>query len=404
MNRRDILLSTLAFALTAKPALARPPFTLKGDPAPMLSPPFKDGEGRNLMLSDFAGRDISNALQILNPGGAVVCHDLNPGSEEMQKLPRQTSEWTGDCWKAWVRVRREQPDLPMAVANTDYGVGIILPAAKFSTPKIAMTDDEMTWDDFDRERREWLNLLPPGELSRVLFGDSGDESGLTVVTLWRGEWNPVQADLLCWMVKEDFPRGTRFVWVAPEGSTAEFVLEKAWEEFDAREDGYRCDFVPTHAVAVRNNVEKHHLVAALYNEALRGVRSEWVMFIEDDVVPAAGGAEKLLGTMLAQSPDTAVVAAVYRSRWRPNAVCATDTQGAYLKWPDDGEYWLVEVLWSGGGFAIYRGTALRGAGTLFAKSDRERLWGGWDVNLCKALRKNGYRVFVNMGTRAEHRF
>ena len=56
MNRRDILLSTLAVTLMAKPAFARPPFRLGGDPVPLLSPPFKDGDGRNLMLSDFAGR------------------------------------------------------------------------------------------------------------------------------------------------------------------------------------------------------------------------------------------------------------------------------------------------------------------------------------------------------------
>ena len=58
MNRRDILLSTLAVTLMAKPAFARPPFTLGGDPVPLLSPPFKDGDGRNLMLSDFAGRVV----------------------------------------------------------------------------------------------------------------------------------------------------------------------------------------------------------------------------------------------------------------------------------------------------------------------------------------------------------
>lgn len=55
MNRRAVLFSTLALALTAKPAFARPPFTMGGDPVPLLSPPFQDGEGRSLVLSDFAG-------------------------------------------------------------------------------------------------------------------------------------------------------------------------------------------------------------------------------------------------------------------------------------------------------------------------------------------------------------
>ncbi|MDO8986443.1 TlpA disulfide reductase family protein [Cypionkella sp.] len=58
MKRRDILLSTLALALMAKPAFARPPFTLGDDPVPLLSPPFEDGAGRDLMLSDFAGRVV----------------------------------------------------------------------------------------------------------------------------------------------------------------------------------------------------------------------------------------------------------------------------------------------------------------------------------------------------------
>ena len=58
MNRRSVLLSTLAIALMAKPAFARPPFTLAGDPVPLLSPPFEDGGGRDLVLGDFAGRVV----------------------------------------------------------------------------------------------------------------------------------------------------------------------------------------------------------------------------------------------------------------------------------------------------------------------------------------------------------
>ncbi len=58
MKRSDILLSTLVFALMAKPAFARPPFTLGDDPVPLLSPPFKDGNGRDLLLSDFVGRVV----------------------------------------------------------------------------------------------------------------------------------------------------------------------------------------------------------------------------------------------------------------------------------------------------------------------------------------------------------
>ena len=39
-------------------AAARPPFRIGGDPVPLLSPPFQDGEGRSLALSDFAGKVV----------------------------------------------------------------------------------------------------------------------------------------------------------------------------------------------------------------------------------------------------------------------------------------------------------------------------------------------------------
>ena len=58
MNRRAVLLSTFGLALTARPAAARAPFTLSGDPVPLLSPPFRDDAGQTLTLDDFAGRVI----------------------------------------------------------------------------------------------------------------------------------------------------------------------------------------------------------------------------------------------------------------------------------------------------------------------------------------------------------
>ena len=58
MNRRTALLSTLSLTLMPKAALARPPFRLKGDPVPLLSPPFEDGAGRSLKLADFVGRVV----------------------------------------------------------------------------------------------------------------------------------------------------------------------------------------------------------------------------------------------------------------------------------------------------------------------------------------------------------
>lgn len=56
--RRRSVLAGLAMPLVATPAEARPPFRLRKDPQPLLSPPILDEEGATRKLDDFAGRVI----------------------------------------------------------------------------------------------------------------------------------------------------------------------------------------------------------------------------------------------------------------------------------------------------------------------------------------------------------
>ncbi|MGR3461507.1 MAG: TlpA family protein disulfide reductase [Roseovarius sp.] len=57
MKRRDFLVAAAAAAL-ATPVAARPVMPLRGSPRDMLSPPFVDGDGRDLTLADFRGRVV----------------------------------------------------------------------------------------------------------------------------------------------------------------------------------------------------------------------------------------------------------------------------------------------------------------------------------------------------------
>ena len=57
LGRRAVL-SALALPLAARQAEARPPFRLRRDPRPLLSPPILDEAGRTRHLEDFAGRVI----------------------------------------------------------------------------------------------------------------------------------------------------------------------------------------------------------------------------------------------------------------------------------------------------------------------------------------------------------
>lgn len=100
-------------------------------------------------------QDILNSLAALNPNGTIVCHDMNPRQYKQQAVPRLQQNWTGDCWKAWVRLRSERADLEMHVVNADFGCGII--RRGFQTCiNIPLNLD---WRGFYRNRNKWLNLI-----------------------------------------------------------------------------------------------------------------------------------------------------------------------------------------------------------------------------------------------------
>jgi len=86
LRRRDFLAVTAAAAF-ATPAAARPVMPLHQAPREMLSPPFVDGDGRDLALADFEGRVV-----LLNVW-ATWCA---PCREEMPTLDRLQARLGGD--------------------------------------------------------------------------------------------------------------------------------------------------------------------------------------------------------------------------------------------------------------------------------------------------------------------
>lgn len=113
---------------------------------------FIDG----LHHADQVYRDIKNSLRILNPGGYIICHDMNPLKEEHQVIPFKGGIWNGDCWKAFVQLRRERDDLDMFVVDTDYGCGVIRPGKQ---DKLDIEPSQINFNDFDTNRVNWLNLI-----------------------------------------------------------------------------------------------------------------------------------------------------------------------------------------------------------------------------------------------------
>ncbi len=115
---------------------------------------FVDG----LHHADQVYKDIVNSLDVLKDGGTIVCHDMNPQKKRHQVIPQVRGVWNGDCWKAFVQLRMERTDLRMCVIDADYGLGII---QRGSQKKVETS--ELTFDNFDKNRNEWLNLISEKE-------------------------------------------------------------------------------------------------------------------------------------------------------------------------------------------------------------------------------------------------
>jgi hypothetical protein len=120
---------------------------------------FVDG----LHTDEQSYKDIINSLDRIGKNGHIIVHDCNPLEEAHQTLEKTTKTWNGPVWKAWCRLRCERDDLSMAVIDIDEGCGVI----KYgSQKKLDLRVAEFNWGNFDKKRREWLNLISPEEFEK----------------------------------------------------------------------------------------------------------------------------------------------------------------------------------------------------------------------------------------------
>lgn len=126
---------------------------------------FVDG----LHYANQVKKDIENALAVLNQGGVIVCHDMSPYNELMQRVPMQSAEWTGDCWKAWVELRASRDDLSMQVVDTDYGCGVIFRGKQ----ELINVDCELSYENLDKNRKYWLNLITTQQFLDIVSKELG---------------------------------------------------------------------------------------------------------------------------------------------------------------------------------------------------------------------------------------
>jgi hypothetical protein len=123
---------------------------------------FIDG----LHLSEQVHKDILNSLNVLNPNGTIMCHDMNPKREIVQRREQVILAWTGDCWKTWVWFMQETETygIEMHCIKTDMGCGII----RRGKQKPITVLEELNWEGLQANRKDWLNLTPVEQLPNLI--------------------------------------------------------------------------------------------------------------------------------------------------------------------------------------------------------------------------------------------
>lgn len=123
----------------------------KGDAKDHYDLIFIDG----LHHAEQVEKDIINSMAVLNPGGFIVLHDCNPPNEMVQRVPRQTKEWYGDVWRAFVGFRMHHPEVESYCYGFDCGCGVITYTDKKIEPGFLIN---MSWEEFDKTRKKLLAL------------------------------------------------------------------------------------------------------------------------------------------------------------------------------------------------------------------------------------------------------
>lgn len=131
---------------------------------------FIDG----LHKSEQVARDIENSLKILSPGGVLLLHDCNPPTKLHARLEytNEIPEWNGDVYKAFIDYKRRHTGYDIYTIDTDWGIGVI-DDSKQGTGAIRGTIDsdfpEITWEYFDENREQLLNLITPEQFLHKLY-------------------------------------------------------------------------------------------------------------------------------------------------------------------------------------------------------------------------------------------
>lgn len=125
---------------------------------------FIDGDHRSAHV--FA--DYYFALKKLNKNGCIVFHDVNPPSawhtRDYSHFAANGGEWCGDAYLGFIKATHANAREFFTIGS-DFGVGVIDFAKERKNENLPLPS---SYEEFSKNRREYLNLILPNELIEKL--------------------------------------------------------------------------------------------------------------------------------------------------------------------------------------------------------------------------------------------
>lgn len=226
---------------------------------------------------------------------------------------------------------------------------------------------------------------------------------VTVVVAFSGRWE-AWSELHQWLITQTWPREQTRILIlnsshealtaADFGIDREFFKSVQIERIDAGRPGL-ADEERVNAAETCRQVEA--AVAGLYNYALQITPCEFVLFVEDDVIPSDG--DTVLSLLSEMAPDVAAISGAYAHRYYPQQLVAFDLPYRGLPSLKSADGSAVEVI-GGSGFGCL--LIRRSVFTRFGLAGDHPTRPHYDCEISARIREAGYRWLLKRTVFCEH--
>lgn len=147
----------------------------------------------------------------------------------------------------------------------------------------------------------------------------------------------------------------------------------------------------------------HSHVANIYNEIFQFIKSDFILTFEDDIIPPLDGIKQLHDHIVSPTKIGAIGASYILSQKNKDIITASlnKTNWKFNIHTNQLNKGVKDVGFIGGGFTLWSNFAVQKCLPLYIEYGKDFLH-GWDYNLCKDIRMNGYEIKLDTNLQCDH--